>query len=95
MGYDFWSRYTLLRSCTFAFGDAQFLREILRRPSGLARAWPLARTGRPKPANHRPRMKSADMEAHTALNGESTGGISNTVSTCSRVSRLSSCSIQA
>jgi hypothetical protein len=28
MGYDFWSRYTLLRSCTFAFGNTQFLLEI-------------------------------------------------------------------
>jgi hypothetical protein len=28
MVYDFSSRYTLLRTCTFAFGDTQFLLEI-------------------------------------------------------------------
>jgi hypothetical protein len=38
-----------------------------------------------QPANYKQRMKSAVIEAQTALSGESTGGISNTVSTSSLV----------
>jgi hypothetical protein len=41
-------------------------------------------------ANHRLRIESANVEAHTALRGESTGGISNTVSTLSLVSSFPS-----